>query len=230
MESDRARVLLIEDEVVLRTTLADLLHRSGLTVRSDCDGTNLLSTVADFRPDLLILDIMLPGESGFTLARRVRERSDTSILFLTARDAVADRLTGFDIGADDYLVKPFVQAELLARVRAVLRRSGRLRSGTLQVADLLVDEDAAEATRGGRPLALTATEFRVLAYLARNRGRVLSKTQILTQVWGYDAYDPNLVETYISTLRRKIETPGARLIHTVRGVGYRLSEPAGVRP
>ena len=139
MESDRARVLLIEDEVVLRTTLADLLHRSGLTVRSDCDGTNLLSTVADFRPDLLILDIMLPGESGFTLARRVRERSDTSILFLTARDAVADRLTGFDIGADDYLVKPFVQAELLARVRAVLRRSGRLRSGTLQVADLLVD-------------------------------------------------------------------------------------------
>jgi DNA-binding response OmpR family regulator len=146
-------------------------------------------------------------------------------VFVTARDGVADRLCGFEAGADDYVVKPFVAAELVARVRAVLRRTGRLRSTTVEVADVVIDEDAGEVLRGGRRIAVTATELRLLGYLARQRGRVVSKTQILTQVWGYDAYDPNLVEAYVSTLRRKLEQHGPRLIHTVRGVGYRIGEP-----
>ena len=177
-----------------------------------------------FRPDVAILDVMLPGTSGLALARHLRDQSQTAVLFLTARDAVPDRLAGFEAGADDYIVKPFVMAELLARTRAVLRRSGKQKSGRLQVADLLVDEDAGEVMRAGKAVPVTATELRLLGYLARNRGRVLSKTQILTQVWGYDAYDPNLVEAYVSGLRRKMEVHGGRLIHTVRGVGYRMSE------
>ena len=188
------------------------------------DGVGFAALVEEFRPDIAVLDVMLPGTSGLKLARHLREHTQAAVLFLTARDAVADRLAGFEAGADDYIIKPFVMAELLARTRAVLRRSGKLRSGRLQVADLLVDEDSGEVFRAGQAIAVTATELRLLAYLARNRGRVLSKTQILTQVWGYDAYDPNLVEAYVSGLRRKLEANGCRLIHTVRGVGYRLSE------
>jgi DNA-binding response OmpR family regulator len=145
-------------------------------------------------------------------------------VFVTARDGVADRLNGFEVGADDYVIKPFVAAELVARVRAVLRRAGRLRSTTVEVADVVIDEDAGEVLRGGCRIAVTATELRLIGYLARQRGRVVSKTQILTQVWGYDAYDPNLVEAYVSTLRRKLEQHGPRVIHTVRGVGYRIGE------
>jgi DNA-binding response OmpR family regulator len=146
---------------------------------------------------------------------------DLPIIFLTARDAVEDRLGGFELGADDYLVKPFALEELLARVRAVLRRTGRL-GAAIEAADIVVDEEAGLAARAGSPLELTATELRLLAYLVRQRGLVLSKHQLLTQVWGYDAYDPNVVEVHISALRRKLEAHGPRILHTVRGLGYRL--------
>ena len=147
------------------------------------------------------------------------------MIVVTALDGVDDRLAGFDAGADDYLVKPFAVAELLARVTAVLRRSGRLSAQLIEIGDLIVDEDGGVVQRAGRPIELTATERRLLVYLARHRGRVLSKTQILTQVWGYEAYDPNLVEAFVSGLRRKLDQHGPRLIHTVRGVGYRLAAP-----
>lgn len=226
MRTDAARVLVIEDDDILRECVRDGLLDAGYQVAAAADGTGFDALVDGFRPDVALLDVMLPGTSGLVLARRLRSCSASAVIFLTARDAVTDRLAGFDAGADDYLVKPFVMAELLARTRAVLRRSGALTSTRLQVGDLLVDEDAGEVIRAGRPIAVTATELRLLTYLARNRGRVLSKTQILTQVWGYEAYDPNLVEAYVSALRRKTETDGVRLIHTVRGVGYRMSESA----
>jgi two-component system OmpR family response regulator len=226
MRPDAARVLVVEDEDVLRRSVADALGGVGFTVAALADGRNFAANVARFRPDVAVLDVMLPGSSGLALAEHLRRTTQTAVVFVTARDSVTDRLAGFDAGADDYLVKPFVVEELLARVRAVLRRSGRLHSSTVAVSDIVVDEDAGQVARAGVAIDVTPTELRVLAYLARNRGRVLSKTQILTQVWGYDAYDPNLVEAYISTLRRKLESTGPALIHTVRGVGYRIGESA----
>jgi len=227
MRPDAARVLVVEDEAILRRTVADALAGAGFTVAVLSDGRDFPAQVARFRPDVAVLDVMLPGQSGLALADHLRRNTQTAVVFVTARDAVTDRLAGFDAGADDYLVKPFVIEELVARVRAVLRRSGRLHSATVSVADLVVDEDAGQVPRAGVLIDVTPTELRVLAYLVRNRGRVLSKTQILTQVWGYDAYDPNLVEAYVSTLRRKLEPTGPALIHTVRGVGYRIGETAG---
>lgn len=224
MDGDAARVLVVEDEPVLRGAICEALRDAALTVDTSPDGADFAAQVAAFRPDVAVLDVMLPGTSGFALAEHLRRHTQAGIVFVTARDSVRDRLAGFELGADDYVVKPFVLAELVARVRAVLRRTGRLHSTTVQVADLVVDEDAGQVLRGGRPVAVTATELRLLGYLARQRGRVVSKTQILTQVWGYDAYDPNLVEAYVSTLRRKLEAHGPRLIHTVRGVGYRVGE------
>jgi DNA-binding response OmpR family regulator len=223
--STAARVLIIEDEELLRESIAGSLAAAGFAVQAHADGRRFADRVAAFRPDVAILDVMLPGPaSGVTLARQLRSQSTAAIVFLTARDAVGDRLDGFDAGADDYIVKPFVLAELIARLRAVLRRTGRLVSSTVQVGDLVVDEGSGLVLRGGREIAVTATELRLLAYLARNRDRVLSKTQILTQVWGYDDYDPNLVETFVSGLRRKLDVDGgARLIHTVRGIGYRMA-------
>jgi DNA-binding response OmpR family regulator len=193
-------------------------------VTSNPDGAEFAAQVAAFRPDVAVLDVMLPTTSGLALAGHLRRHTQAGIVFVTARDGVADRLSGFEVGADDYVVKPFVAAELVARVRAVLRRTGRLRSSTVEVADVVIDEDAGEVLRGGCRIAVTATELRLLGYLARQRGRVVSKTQILTQVWGYEAYDPNLVEAYVSTLRRKLEQHGPRVIHTVRGVGYRIGD------
>jgi DNA-binding response OmpR family regulator len=193
-------------------------------VTSNPDGAEFAAQVAAFRPDVAVLDVMLPTTSGLALAGHLRRHTQAGIVFVTARDGVADRLSGFEVGADDYVVKPFVAAELVARVRAVLRRTGRLRSTTVEVADVVIDEDAGEVLRGGCRIAVTATELRLLGYLARQRGRVVSKTQILTQVWGYEAYDPNLVEAYVSTLRRKLEQHGPRVIHTVRGVGYRIGD------
>jgi len=146
---------------------------------------------------------------------------DVPVCILSARDEVSDRVSGLQAGADDYLVKPFALEELLARVRAVLRRTGRL-GAAIEAADVVVDEQAGLATRAGLPLELTPTELRLLAYLVRQRGLVLSKHQLLTQVWGYDAYDPNVVEVHVSALRRKLEAHGPRILHTVRGLGYRL--------
>jgi two-component system OmpR family response regulator len=218
-----ARILVVEDEPAIRDAVAAALRAEGLRVCERPDGADLEAAVAAFLPDLAILDVMLPGSrDGFALGRTLRQDSDLPILFLSARDAASSRLQGFALGADDYVVKPFVLEELLARTRALLRRSGRLRTSAVEVGDLLIDEDAGVALRAGGSLELTATELRLLSYLARNRGRVLSKLQILTQVWGYDDYDPNLVEVHVSALRRKLEAHGPRLITTVRGQGYVL--------
>lgn len=230
MTPPAGRLLLVEDEPVLRTALTAALTEAGFAVQALADGAAFGDRLAQFRPDAVLLDIMLPGRSGLELAHHVRTRSQAAIVFVTARDAVPSRLAGFDTGADDYIVKPFVTAELIARLRAVLRRSGRLVSSAVQVADVVIDDDAGVVWRGDAEVPVTATELRLLSYLSRNRDRVLSKTQILTQVWGYDSFDPNLVETYVSSLRRKLESGGGRrLIHTVRGIGYRMGEPRDSR-
>ncbi len=215
-----ARVLLVEDEPAIADALAVALHEARYEVRVVPDGGGLEAVLDAFRPDLAVVDVMLPGSrDGFALTRALRSRGDVGVIVSTARDTLADRMRGFEAGADDYLVKPFATVELLARVAAVLRRMGRVPS-TVAVGDLVVDEGAGVAVRAGHQLALTATEFRLLAYLVANRGRTMSKTQILTQVWGYDDYDPNLVEVHTSSLRRKVEAHGPRLIHTERGLGY----------
>ena len=217
-----ARVLVVEDEAAIRLPLVAALRGAGHEVRERADGSRFEEVVDAFRPDLALLDVHLPGgRDGFALAGALGARSDCAVLMVTARDAVADRLLGFAAGADDYVAKPFATAEVLARVSAILRRLGRVPS-TVQVGDLVVDEEARVAVRAGHPLDLTGTEFKLLAYLTGNRGRVLSKTQLLTQVWGYDEYDPNLVEVHVSALRRKLEMHGPRLIHTARGLGYLL--------
>ncbi|MBW4041071.1 MAG: response regulator transcription factor [Acidobacteria bacterium] len=217
-----ARVLVVEDDVLIRESVTAALDRAGFATCAVADGSQLPAVAAEFRPDLALLDVTLPGPAdGFGLARALRRDRDLPVIFLTARDGAADRLAGFGAGADDYVVKPFIVEELVARVRAVLRRLGRL-PATLDLGDLKIDEQSAEVVRAGAGLELTATEYRLLAYLAHERGRILSKTQLLTQVWGYDDYDANLVEVHVSALRRKLEEHGPRILHTVRGFGYVL--------
>lgn len=220
--SSSARVLVLDDDETIRLAVTTALRADGFVAEAAPDGTDLDERLRAFRPDLVILDWMMPGPSGIRLLPVVREAGDAAVIMLTARDEVDDRLRGFAEGADDYVVKPFTMAELVARSTAVLRRRGRLPQ-TISVGNLVVDPDAATAHRGGAALDLTATEFRLLHLLADSRGRTLSKAQILTQVWGYEDYDPNLVEVHLSALRRKMEQNGPRLIHTVRGLGYRLS-------
>ena len=217
----RARLLVVEDDDSIRDSLSRALCAAGFEVLAVEDGLELEAHLRAFRPDLVVLDWMLPGRQGPELVRVVRSQGRAGIVMLTAREAVADRLTGFEVGVDDYVAKPFVTAELVARVRAVLRRSGAV-SGTVQVDDLLIDEAAGVAERDGARLPLTATEFRLLCYLAAHRDRVLSSVQILSQVWGYEQYADNLVQVHMSALRRKIEAHGPRLIHTERGLGYVL--------
>jgi two-component system, OmpR family, response regulator len=215
------RVVVIEDEQAVRDAVLAALRAERFTAAGFEDLPRPGDVLA-LAPDLAILDVLLPGANGFELARWLRARRELSIIFLTARDAVADRVAGLELGADDYLVKPFALEELMARVRAVLRRRGAI-PRVLEVERLLVDEEHGFAARGGRELALTPTELRLLAFLMRHRGQALSKDQLLTQVWGYDAYEHNLVEVHISALRRKLEAHGPRVIHTVRGIGYRFS-------
>jgi two-component system, OmpR family, response regulator len=214
-----ARVLVVEDAEAIRTAVVAGLGESGFGATGRSDGRTLEDDLATFRPDLVVLDVMLPGRDGFTLLDVVRRHSDAGVVMLTARDAVDDRLRGLHGGADDYVVKPFALAELVARVTAVLRRMGRTPT-TVEVGDLVVDAAAGTVLRRGVPVELTATELRLLDYLAAQRGRVVSKGQILTRVWGYTDYDPNLVEVHVSALRRKLGEP--RLVHTVRGLGYVL--------
>jgi DNA-binding response OmpR family regulator len=216
-------VVVVEDEGLVSDAIAAALRAEGLSpvVFDDHVGADRVLAEA---PDLLVVDVILPHGDGFDLARNVLARRDVPVIFVTARDDVRDRLEGFSVGADDYLPKPFALEELLARVRVVLRRRGRL-EGALRVGDLVVDEASGDARRGGAELGLTRTELRLLAFFVRHRGLVLSKPQLLTQVWGYDAYDPNVVEVHVSALRRKLEQAGPRVIHTVHGLGYRLSVP-----
>jgi two-component system, OmpR family, response regulator len=215
------RVVVVEDErpvrdAVLAALVAERFAATGF------EDLPRLGEVLAVVPDLAILDVLLPSGDGFELARLLRREHELPIIFLTARDAVADRVAGLELGADDYLIKPFALEELMARVRAVLRRRGAIPQ-VLEVGGLLVDEEHGFAARSGRELLLTVTELRLLAFLVRHRGQALSKDQLLTQVWGYDAYDPNLVEVHVSALRRKLEAHGPRVIHTVRGIGYRFS-------
>ncbi|MCW2714849.1 MAG: winged helix family two component transcriptional regulator [Frankiales bacterium] len=223
MLSQRPRILVIEDDTPIGSALDVALRGEDYEVRVEPDGTSLNQIAEQFLPDLVVLDVRLPvGPDGLEMAALLRQRSSLPLLFLTAADSMQERLDGFAAGADDYLIKPFSMAELLARVRALLRRSGRLASSTWQVGDLVVDDDARSVVRSGVTLDLTRTEYDLLAVLARNVGRVLSKSRLLTEVWGFDAYDPNLVEVHMSALRRKLEVHGPRVIHTVRGAGYVL--------
>lgn len=223
MARQQARILVVEDDRPIRSSLEVSLQGEGYEVLALPDATGLHDIVATFRPDLAVLDVRLPvGPDGYATARLLRAGSDLPILFLTAADGIDDRLAGFDAGGDDYLIKPFSMAELLARARALLKRAGRLSSAALQIGDLVIDDSARTVVRCGEVLNLTRTEYDLLSVLAQHPGQVLTKVQLLTQVWGFDAYDGNLVEVHLSALRRKLEAHGPRLVQTVRGVGYVL--------
>lgn len=221
MNTQGARVLVVEDDGPVRISLEVALREEGYDVLACLDASTIEQTAEEFRPDLAILDIRLPtGPDGYTAARLLRLKGDMPVIMVTAADTVPERLAGFNAGADDYLVKPFSMAELLARVKALLRRAGRLKSVVRQIDDLIIDDGARTVLRSGNKIDLTRTEYDLLAALVKHPGQVLSKVQLLTQVWGFDAYDVNLVEVHMSSLRRKLEALGPRLIQTVRGVGY----------
>ncbi|GAA1987355.1 response regulator transcription factor [Amycolatopsis minnesotensis] len=220
------RILLIEDAEAIRVSVEAALGTAGFEVRARADGEAIEQDLVGFRPDLVVLDVLLPGRDGFELLSLIRRNSAAGVVMLTARDGVEDRLRGLGEGADDYVVKPFVLAELVARVTAVLRRTGRTRP-TVEIGDLVVDAEAGMALYAGERVDLTTTEWKLLSHLAAHRDRVRSKTQILAAVWGYDDYAENLVEVNVSTLRRKLEQHGPRILHTVRGQGYVLRGEVG---
>jgi two-component system, OmpR family, response regulator len=221
------RVLVVDDEPSLAELLGSVLRYEGWETRTAGTGGDAVSIAREFQPDAVILDIMLPDFDGLEVLRRLRAESPgVCVLFLTARDAVEDRIAGITAGGDDYVTKPFSLEEVLARLRGLLRRADLTRTqseGSLSVADLTMDEDAREVRRAGELIELTATEFELLRFLMRNPRRVLSKAQILDRVWNYDfGGQAHVVELYISYLRKKIDAGRPPLIHTVRGVGYVL--------
>jgi len=217
-----SRVVIVEDADPIRVSVAAALTAHGFDTIGLTDGDQLEKVLSERSPELVILDVMLPGRDGMELLDVVRAGSTAGVLLLTARDTTADRVAGLARGADDYLVKPFAMAELLARANAILRRVG-VAGPVIAVGDLEIADDGAQVSRAGQLLDLTDTERRLLIYLAGRVGRTVTKTQLLTGVWGYGGFDPNLVEVHVSALRRKIELSGPRLIHTVRGRGYRLA-------
>lgn len=222
------RLLLVDDEDNLRSMLDAALRHVGFEVHPVATGREALDAVAHVRPDLIVLDVMLPDLDGFEVCRRLRsEGSRTPVLFLTAREATDDKVRGLTLGGDDYLVKPFSLEELVARIHAVLRRTGADRDdAVLTCADVEMDDDAHRVTRGGADVALSPTEYKLLRYMLLNKGKVVSKAKILDHVWEYDfGGDGGVVETYIGYLRRKLDNTDPRLIHTLRGVGYMLREP-----
>jgi two-component system, OmpR family, response regulator len=225
------RVLVVDDEPNIVDVISMALRYQGFVVESAGNGHDALAAVTDFRPHLMLLDIMLPDMEGFDVARRLGgERATLPIIFLTARDATEDKVRGLTSGGDDYVTKPFSLEELVARIRTILRRSGMAEasSSRLTFADLELDEDTREVRRGERPVELTATEYRLLRYLMLNPRRVLTRAQLLDHVWEYDfGGDARVLETYVSYLRKKIDVDAPRLIHTVRGVGYVLRQPRG---
>lgn len=228
----KTRILVVDDESSITDLVSMALRYEGFEPDVAHNGVQAMSKAQSFRPRLIVLDVMMPDIDGFEVARRLRaEGLGVPILFLTARDAAADKVRGLTIGGDDYVTKPFSVEELVARIRAILRRSEGARkrdSSVLEFADLTLDEDTHEVLRGGRPLDLTPTEFKLLHYLMLNPRRVLSKSQIMDRVWAYDfGGRANVVETYISYLRRKVDAEGTPLIHTIRGVGYSLRQPTG---
>jgi two-component system OmpR family response regulator len=227
-----ARILVVDDEPYIADLLATGLRFVGFDVRTAGGGLEALTHVREWKPDLLVLDVMMPDVDGFEVTRRLRgEGRRTPVLFLTARDSTEAKVAGLTIGGDDYVTKPFSLEEVVARVRALLRRGWgeHVDDGRMRFADVVLDDDAHEVSRAGRPIDLTPTEFSLLRYLMLNGGRVVSKAQILDHVWHYDFDgDGAVVESYISYLRKKVDAPhDVALIRTVRGVGYTLRAPAG---
>jgi two-component system response regulator MprA len=218
------RVLVVEDDDEIAQVLQRSLRLDGYDVRIAADGQAALDQAAAYHPDLVILDLGLPKVDGIEVARRLRAADDVPILMLTARDAVESRVEGLDSGADDYLVKPFERQELLARLRALLRRRPPRGSASLVVADLALNPDTHEVTRGDRAVELTQREFELLEYLMRNERIVVPRQRLLEEVWGYDPFaTTNTIEVFVSNLRRKLEAGGeVRLLHTIRGAGYVL--------
>ncbi len=230
MEPTRSqRILVVDDEPSIVDAVSTSLRYEGFAVDEASNGRLALAAAQDQQPDLIVLDVMLPDLDGLEVTRRLRaDGIRVPILFLTARDAVEDKVAGLTVGGDDYVTKPFALAEIVARVHAILRRIGSEpeNEGILKFADIEMDENAHEVTRAGKAIALTATEFNLLRFFLLNPRHVLSKSQILDHVWHYDfGGDGNVVETYVSYLRKKLESVGPPVIHTVRLVGYALREP-----
>jgi two-component system, OmpR family, response regulator len=242
------RVLVIDDEPNIRELVQVALTFHGCAVTTGATGEDALQLAYAYDPDLIVLDVLLPDIDGFEVCRKLRSvANDVPVIFLTARDATADSITGLTIGGDDYITKPFSIEALVARVRAVLRRTDGHRGrtagadgqgghgghgghgdaqATLRVADLELDEDHWTVRRAGVPIELSPTEFRLLAYLMRNQGLMLTRKQLLDNVWGWEyAGQSQVLETYVSYLRRKLDPLGPPLIHTQRGVGYSLRSP-----
>jgi two-component system OmpR family response regulator len=219
-------VLVVDDELSLTELLSMALRYEGWDVRTAATGGAAVQIARELRPDAIVLDVMLPDCDGLEVLRRVRGGGDdVPVLFLTARDAVEDRVAGLTAGGDDYVTKPFSLEEVVARLRGLIRRSGATtrHSAQIVVGDLVLDEDSHEVQRGGDEISLTATEFELLRYLMRNPRRVLSKPQILDRVWNYDfGGQANVVELYVSYLRKKVDAGRPPMIHTVRGSGYVL--------
>jgi two-component system OmpR family response regulator len=243
MDTPEASLLVVDDEPNIRELLSASLRFVGFRVTSAATGADALAAVARERPDLVVLDVMLPDMTGFAVVKRLREEAGSParsgaggpddrlpVLFLTAKDGVEDKISGLTAGGDDYVTKPFSLEELIARIRAILRRTGGpADDGRLVAGDLELDPVGHQVLRGGRPVSLSPTEFKLLAYLMANADRVVSKLQILDHVWAYDfGGDLSIVESYISYVRRKVDAGAGgapKLIHTVRGVGYVLRRP-----
>ncbi len=228
MAQEKSKVLVVDDEHNITELVSMALRYEGFDVRTALSGRTAVAEVAEFRPALVILDIMLPDIDGLEVIRRLGEPGRRPpVIFLTAKDSTEDKVKGLTVGGDDYVTKPFSVEELVARVRVVLRRHGGApESNHMACADLELDEDAHEVRRGGRPIELTPTEYRLLRYLMANAGRVLTRSQLLDHVWSYDfGGDSSVLETYISYLRKKVDSVEPSLIQTVRGVGYALRPP-----
>ena len=225
------RVLVVDDEQMLTDLLSMALRMEGWDVRTAASGLQALQETRDFAPDALVLDIMMPDLDGMAVLQRLRQSgNDVPVLFLTAKDAVSDRVAGLTAGGDDYVTKPFSLEEVVARLRGLMRRAGTALSAEaepiLRVGDLSLNEDSHEVMRGADEIELTATEFELLRFLMRNQRRVVSKAQILDRVWNYDfGGRSSVVELYISSLRKKLDAGREPLIHTVRGVGYMIKAP-----
>ncbi|MCW3005645.1 MAG: two component transcriptional regulator, winged helix family [Solirubrobacterales bacterium] len=224
VEGRSPRVLVVEDDEDIALALQRSLRLEGYDVRISRDGSVALDDFKQFLPDLVLLDLGLPKVDGITVAQRIRNDGDVPILMLTARDALESRVEGLDSGADDYLVKPFERQELLARMRALLRRRPPRGEANLTVGDLLLNPDTHEVRRGDRDIELTQREFELLEFLMRNERIVVSRQRLLDEVWGYDPFSTtNTIEVFVSNLRRKLEGGGEpRLLHTIRGAGYVL--------
>ncbi len=225
-ETATGRVLVVEDDAEIADVLRRSLRQEGYEVKTSADGVEALDVATGFVPDLVVLDLGLPRLDGVEVCKRLRAEGDVPILMLTARAETEDRVSGLDSGADDYLVKPFERQELLARIRALLRRRPPRGAASLEVGDLTLNPDTREVKRGERELELTNREFELLEYLMRNERLVVSRERLLDDVWGYDpTAATNTIDVFISNLRRKLEAGGeARLLHTKRGAGYVLKE------